>query len=611
MKKRIHHKCAAIKNTMKQFKWSLLACALLFPLTATFASSKHVVVKQPGTLAQVLTAKQQKSVTRLAVEGALDASDFKVIRQMACKQSGSLMSLNLSKARVLSKGDVFDVPDSLFAHCDALTDLEMPDSFQGMGQNSFYGCSSLKSITLHDMEYLSYTLFRDMPSLERVTVTGTVLHMDGTPFLNLPKLRSVVFGTSVSTGGPLLAKNCPQLKDVTFRGMVLDSHLQQLDGCPLLTKVRVDGYVGYSRSDLYVGRSLEQGGTVIADSVAHLFQRAMPMAKSSQFFSQVLAGTAYNVACLYSLKNDTANALRMLDISYGFNPVQESYAHILKDTDLDNVRHTPHFAQYAERVRQHTDYLYILRQSPAYCMGDGKQNRRFTYASALDPPLRRVREYFKLDSITGNGDEISRIKNIMYWLHDAIRHDGSGGIPNVPRTAIDLYKTCKDEGRGLNCRGLAIVLSELYLAMGYPARFMTCQSKAYDTDPDCHVICVVWSNELNKWVWMDPSFAAYVSDENGQLLSIAEVRERLRDDKPLVLNEDANWNHQSKQTKEEYLDSYMAKNLYYLSCYMELGANTENGTHELVSLQPSGHHALISDVVTCDDAWFWQAPDMK
>lgn len=585
--------------------------ALLLPATTVVAASRRVVVKQPGTLSQVLNAKQQKNVTHLTVEGTLSAADFKVVRLMANKQTGKLQTLNLSKTRILMGDDLFNVPDSLFAHCDGLVNLEMPDSLMTIGVNSFVGCTSLRKITIHNMAVILYATFRDLPSLETLTVTGRVVHIDSTPFKNLPKLQRVVFGTVLSTGGPYLAQNCPLLRDVVFKGLAFCPGLTQLEGCPLLDKCRVEGYLGYCKSDLYVGRSFVEGGCAIADSVAHVLRRELVSVKKSQFFQAVCSNAAYNVACFYSLKNDTANALRMLDLSYEFNPIGQSYAHIQNDSDLDNVRHTTHFVQYAERVRRLTDYIYILRQAPSYSTVDGQPARRFTYAPATDPRLVRIREYFKLDSIAGNGDEISRIKNVMYWLHDEILHDGSGGIPNVRRTAIDLYKACKAEKRGLNCRGLAIVLSELYLAMGYPARFMTCQSKAYDTDTDCHVICVVWSKELNKWVWMDPSFAAYVSDENGQLLSIAEVRERLRDGRPLVLNEDANWNHKVKQTKEEYLESYMAKNLYYLSCYMDLGANTENGSHESVSLQPSGHNANISKIVTSDDAWFWQAPDMK
>ena len=59
----------------------------------------------------------------------------------------------------------------------------------------------------------------------------------------------------------------------------------------------------------------------------------------------------------------------------------------------------------------------------------------------------------------------------------------------------------------------------------------------------------VYSQQLQKWIWIDPTNNAYVKDENGNLLSIAEVRDRLIHNKPLVLNEDANWNNQKKQTK--------------------------------------------------------------
>ena len=99
---------------------------------------------------------------------------------------------------------------------------------------------------------------------------------------------------------------------------------------------------------------------------------------------------------------------------------------------------------------------------------------------------------------------------------------------------------------------VAQMLTEVYLAMGFKARFVTCLPKDYVSD--CHVITTVYSNTLNKWLWVDPTFDAYVMDENGTMLSIAEVRERLREDKPLQLNDYANWNHKSKQTKEYYID---------------------------------------------------------
>lgn len=81
---------------------------------------------------------------------------------------------------------------------------------------------------------------------------------------------------------------------------------------------------------------------------------------------------------------------------------------------------------------------------------------------------------------------------------------------------------------------------------------------------DCHVINMVYSKDLKKWIWIDPTFDAYVMDEKGALLGVQEVRERLIKGQPLVLNADANWNRSTLQTKEYYLQYYMAKNLYRL-----------------------------------------------
>ena len=121
-------------------------------------------------------------------------------------------------------------------------------------------------------------------------------------------------------------------------------------------------------------------------------------------------------------------------------------------------------------------------------------------------------------------------------------------------------------------------------------------------------------NALGKWIWLDPTFAAYVTDENGLLLHPGEVRYRLINDLPLVLNEDANWNHRSIQTKASYLDNYMAKNLYFIS------ANTLNrpqpegrGKHKKggqVLLMPEGSRPPSSKYFTTDDTRFWAPPKL-
>ena len=89
---------------------------------------------------------------------------------------------------------------------------------------------------------------------------------------------------------------------------------------------------------------------------------------------------------------------------------------------------------------------------------------------------------------------------------------------------------------------------------------------------------------------IDPTFDAYVMNEKGELLSIEEVRERLISNKTLILNPDANWNNQNTQTKEEYLENYMAKNLYILECPASSEYNMEtfskDKTYNYIELLP-------------------------
>lgn len=152
----------------------------------------------------------------------------------------------------------------------------------------------------------------------------------------------------------------------------------------------------------------------------------------------------------------------------------------------------------------------------------------------------------------------------MHWIHDLIPHDGNHENPLV-KNAMSMISLCKKDERGLNCRGLATVLNECYLSMGIQSRFVTCMPKD-SVFNDCHVINMVFSQQLNKWIWIDPTHDAYIMNEKGELLGLSEVRKRLINGEMIILNPDANWNNQQSTLKENYLLEYMAKNLYRFSC---------------------------------------------
>lgn len=222
------------------------------------------------------------------------------------------------------------------------------------------------------------------------------------------------------------------------------------------------------------------------------------------------------------------------------------------------------------RVEYQPSRLDQLKAAAKYNSDDRREVPTFTYQNKESPELKSIRQKFNLDSIAGEGSMNAKFINLMNWVHNIIRHDGGSENP-VLKNTVDLIRICQEEDRGVNCRMMAMVLNECYLAMGFKSRYITCMPKELKFD-DCHVINMVFNEETNSWVWIDPTFNAYVMNEKGELLGVAEVRSRLVNNQPLILNPDANWNNKVTQTKYDYLENYMAKNLYRIeaqaySCY--------------------------------------------
>ncbi len=284
-------------------------------------------------------------------------------------------------------------------------------------------------------------------------------------------------------------------------------------------------------------------------------------------YSGILQHIYYNLACAYAMSDETENAVdafrKAIDTGY------VNYIHAKQDTDLNSIADNKEFKELLASIREKGDYIHILKKAGPY-----SKLPEFTYEEASSPDLIKIRKYFNLDSIAGNGADVSKILNLMTWLHNTVRHNG-GHMPTVERrSAIDLYEYDQKHKKGMNCRALAIFLNECYLAMGIKSRYMTCLPKDED-DSDCHVINSVYAESLGKWIWVDPSFNAYVKDDKGNMLGISEVRERILSDLPVFINEDANWNNESPYTKEMYIDGYMAKNLYWFQCTVESKCNAD------------------------------------
>lgn len=314
-------------------------------------------------------------------------------------------------------------------------------------------------------------------------------------------------------------------------------------------------------------------------------------------------------------KNRTALENLKMGVDLGYLELSHyNYSTLVNSPEFENIRSSKEYVAILDKAREEGDFGWILRQSGSYdSLAATDSLPAFKYANPNDRDLVRVRQHFNLDSIAGSGDELSKIKNLLLWVHNTVSHDGSSSNPKS-KNAIDMVELCQSQGRGVNCRMMAQILNECYLAMGFKSRFIVCMPRKMIND--CHVINVVYSNTLDKWVWADPTFNAYVTDENGVMLGIGEVRDRMRNGGQYFLNKEANWNNQVPQTKEEYLDVYMAKNLYYVVCPSRSEYNTEtwyDGKRPIpyVALLPQGYDCDSKEqyqFITNNPKWFWASP---
>jgi hypothetical protein len=326
--------------------------------------------------------------------------------------------------------------------------------------------------------------------------------------------------------------------------------------------------------------------------------------KSSDTVRSVFSDSSGGQAILKLVTSSDSLSLRFADTAIWVSVV----------TDSDTIPTV--FVVYP--IQSTTHFLSLLRDhAPAGETVSAKSNQ-FTYSDPSDSNLVRLRTQYRLDSVAGNGDELSKIINLLHWAHTIVRHDGNSTNP-TPRNALHIIQVCKDENRGVNCRMMATILNEAYLSMGFKSRHVTCMP--FDKqDGDCHVITMVWSNQFGKWLYMDPTFEGTFRNAAGAYLSIAEVRDAMIRGDSLVMSDNMNWNGQPHSKSDYY--RYMAKNLFRFVCPQrsEFGYESKDSV-AWVYLDPFGYDSrepakpdstkptrILTDYYTTNAPSFWAKP---
>ena len=186
---------------------------------------------------------------------------------------------------------------------------------------------------------------------------------------------------------------------------------------------------------------------------------------------------------------------------------------------------------------------------------------RLSFINDID--IKHVAEKFNIHELLNTSNDFARVLAIMDWVNRQTTHDGWGSVPDGKHNLADSLDYA--QGHPVCCFDQSVMMAELCLGCGYPARFIRCKPMD-ERDRDCHVVVHVLIPSLNKWVLMDPTFNAYYIDEKDRPMSIPELRDAVRNGKRVSVSAGARYNQKTAGDIEQFRKdrlNYMAKNVFW------------------------------------------------
>ncbi len=264
-------------------------------------------------------------------------------------------------------------------------------------------------------------------------------------------------------------------------------------------------------------------------------------------------------------------------------------------------------------------WIALLKQYPC-SSAKSKGNvgeLHFEYADSQDVNLQKLRTTYNLDDVAGSGPEIERLINLMKWVNRLTWHIPSP-MSSGPYNALHMIELLNKRKRGINCWMYAFILNEAYLSMSFSSRLVHLEPFV-NPQKESHYVVSVYSHQLNKWLFMDPDFGGYFTDENGTVLSIPEIRCRLIAGQPLLPNREVK-GFTVLLGKRSYA-WYLSKNIFRYTCSLRSEFDQETPKSKKVFCQwiPFGfnEHLLVESLITAsgnsiistnDEELFWQKP---
>lgn len=262
----------------------LLLCNM--PVFADDLMTEQFVIKveTAGTLNTKIGNSKKYKITNLKLEGKLNGTDFRFIREMAGNDlwrgdtDGHLENLDLVDAEIVGGGDVYEssyytqldeIGVSMFQGCKSLKTIKLPHRVTQIGSYAFYGCTSLVSVEFPDdvicremgtgafmncVSLMSIVLPNGLAVVPEYAFWGcgvqTVVIPEGVKIISKYAFSGCNFLTSIS-----LPSSLEKVEEYAFDGV---SNVHELNIANLESYLQIKGpsvltpWISYSKAHLYI-----------------------------------------------------------------------------------------------------------------------------------------------------------------------------------------------------------------------------------------------------------------------------------------------------------------------------------------------------------------------
>jgi hypothetical protein len=162
---------------------------------------------------------------------------------------------------------------------------------------------------------------------------------------------------------------------------------------------------------------------------------------------------------------------------------------------------------------------------------DGNSDFRYRFNYLVDYDI--LSNKYRLHEIAGKGTTFVKALRIMDWITENTFYCGHSALGGSSSLTILDYSFGKGFDGAINCENKVILLSDCLLAVNIFAHPVVLESYDVNRETDkidnihCHVVVHVFLEEEERWIMLDPSFNAYITDHDGMVLNIFDMKKRL------------------------------------------------------------------------------------